>query len=78
LLRRRELAEAGDDAAGLRKQYIDAYNEHVATPYGAAERGFIDAVIPPSATRHQVSAALRALRSKDANLPPRKHNTMPL
>lgn len=78
LLRRRELAEAGDGAAVLRKKYIDAYNEHVSTPYGAAERGFVDAVIPPSATRHQVAAALRALRSKDESQPPRKHNTMPL
>ncbi len=78
LLRRRELAEAGEDAAVLRTKYIDDYNEHVATPYGAAERGFVDAVIAPSDTRHQVSAALRALRSKNENLPPRKHNTMPL
>jgi len=78
LLRRRELAAAGDGAAVLRKKYIDAYNEHVATPYGAAERGFIDAVIPPSTTRQQVAAALRALRTKEENPPPRKHNTMPL
>jgi propionyl-CoA carboxylase beta chain len=78
LLRRRELAEAGDGAAVLRKEYIDAYNAHVATPYGAAERGFVDAVIAPSSTRHQVAAALRALRSKDQSRPPRKHNTMPL
>jgi len=78
LLRRKELAAAGDEAAVLRTKYIDAYNEHVATPYGAAERGFVDAVIAPSQTRHHVSAALRALRSKEANLPPRKHNTMPI
>ena len=78
LLRRRELAEAGDGAAVLRKQYIDAYNEHVATPYGASERGFVDAVIAPSTTRLQVAAALRALRSKEENLAPRKHNTMPI
>ncbi|MGZ4586528.1 MAG: acyl-CoA carboxylase subunit beta [Mycobacteriaceae bacterium] len=78
LLRRRELAAAGDGAAALRMKYIDDYNEHVATPYSAAERGYVDAVIAPSSTRRQVAAALRALRSKEEDLPPRKHNTMPL
>ena len=47
-------------------------------PYIAADRGFIDAVIEPQETRHQIVKALNALRNKRVALPPRKHGNIPL
>jgi len=50
----------------------------LANPYIAAERGYVDAVIPPSHTRSYVARALRALRTKRQTLPPKKHGNIPL
>ena len=77
ILYRRELAEA-DDAEVLRKELLDNYEDTLLNPYIAADRGFIDAVIEPQETRHQITRALRALRNKRVALPPRKHGNIPL
>jgi propionyl-CoA carboxylase beta chain len=77
ILYRRELA-AADDADARRAELIADYETTLANPYIAAERGYIDAVIRPSETRAQVTRALRALRSKRASLPPKKHGNIPL
>ena len=77
ILYRRELAKA-EDPDGMRAAYIAEYDDTLANPYIAAERGYIDAVIKPSETRAQVTRALRALRSKRASLPPKKHGNIPL
>ncbi|OOK63938.1 putative propionyl-CoA carboxylase beta chain 5 [Mycobacterium kansasii] len=47
-------------------------------PYIAAERGYVDAVIPPSYTRGYVGTALRLLERKIAQQPPKKHGNIPL
>ena len=47
-------------------------------PYVAAERGYVDAVIPPSHTRGYIATALRLLRSKREILPAKKHGNIPL
>ena len=47
-------------------------------PYSAAERGYVDSVIMPSETRTSVIKALRALRGKRKQLPPKKHGNIPL
>ena len=44
----------------------------------AAERGYIDSVIPPSHTRAYVVKGLRMLRNKRVELPPKKHGNIPL
>ena len=44
-------AAAPEQRAALRQQLIDFYNATIATPWIAAERGYIDAVIEPSTTR---------------------------
>jgi propionyl-CoA carboxylase beta chain len=77
LLYRRELAGASDPDA-LRKQLMSEYDDTLANPYLAAERGFIDAVIEPAQTRLSITKALRALRNKRVELPPRKHGNIPL
>ena len=48
------------------------------SPFLAAERGELDGVIEPAATRVAVIKALRALRTKRASLPPKKHGNIPL
>ncbi|RJK95316.1 acyl-CoA carboxylase subunit beta [Vallicoccus soli] len=77
ILYRRELAEA-EDPVGRRAQLVQEYEDTLANPYVAAERGYVDAVIAPSQTRVQVVRALRALRTKRATLPPKKHGNIPL
>ena len=77
ILYRKELAEASDPVA-RRKELIDEYNDELANPYVAAERGYIDQVIYPHATRETVIRTLRLLRTKRQQLPPKKHGNIPL
>ena len=77
ILYRRELA-AAEDPEALRAQRVAEYEDTLANPYIAAERGYVDAVIRPAETRPQVIRALRALRAKRQTLPPKKHGNIPL
>ena len=77
ILYRRELAGAGD-ADELRARRISEYEDTLANPYIAAERGYVDAVIRPAETRLAVTRALRSLRTKRQTLPPKKHGNIPL
>jgi propionyl-CoA carboxylase beta chain len=77
ILYRSELAATPDPAA-LRAQLIEEYEDTLANPYVAAERGYVDSVIDPSATRVQIVRALRTLRTKRQTLPPKKHGNIPL
>jgi propionyl-CoA carboxylase beta chain len=72
-----EAAEAGNEEA-KRAELIQEYEDHLANPYLAAERGYVDAVIQPHETRIEVVRALRLLRSKRETLPPKKHGNIPL
>ncbi len=77
ILHRRELAEA-EDPVGRRAELVQDYEDTLANPYVAAERGYVDAVIAPSQTRVSVVRALRALATKRATRPPKKHGNIPL
>jgi propionyl-CoA carboxylase beta chain len=77
ILYRRELADAPDPEA-LRAQRVTEYEDTLANPYIAAERGYVDTVIRPAETRSHVIRALRALRTKRQILPPKKHGNIPL
>ncbi|HVV77916.1 MAG TPA: acyl-CoA carboxylase subunit beta [Mycobacteriales bacterium] len=77
ILHRRTLADAADPEAA-RKELVTDYEDHFANPYIAAERGYVDAVIKPSATRAELIKALRLLRTKRESLPPKKHGNIPL
>ena len=70
--------EAGEDVAAVRAQLANEYTYNVASPFLAAERGELDGVIEPAATRIAIVKALRALRSKRATQPPKKHGNIPL
>jgi propionyl-CoA carboxylase beta chain len=77
ILYRRELEAAGD-ATEFRDARIREYREKFASPYVAAERGYVDEVIEPRDTRARLCAVLAILKTKrDAN-PPRKHGNIPL
>jgi propionyl-CoA carboxylase beta chain len=77
ILHRKEIA-AADDPQARRRELIADYEQTLANPYIAAERGYVDSVIPPSYTRTAVTRALRVLRTKRATLPPKKHGNIPL
>ncbi|MBM9478474.1 acyl-CoA carboxylase subunit beta [Nakamurella flavida] len=85
LLHRMQIAAAvqehGVDApevAELRARLAHEYEESLVNPYLAAERGYVDAVIPPSRTRAAVRSALAMLVDKLASGPDRKHGNIPL
>jgi propionyl-CoA carboxylase beta chain len=81
ILYRKQLAaaeDAGEDVEAARQRFITEYEDTLANPYVAAERGYIDTVVTPSNTRMNVTRALRALRSKRETLPPKKHGNIPL
>jgi propionyl-CoA carboxylase beta chain len=77
ILYRRELASA-PDADRLRRERVEEFRDKFANPYVAAERGFVDAVIEPRATRRHLVQAFRLLRHKKDHNPPRKHGNIPL
>jgi len=60
------------------KAKTDKYVEEFATPYKAAERGFVDIVIEPAETRPRVITALNMLASKREARPAKKHGNIPL
>jgi propionyl-CoA carboxylase beta chain len=77
VLNKREIA-AADDPAAKRAELITAYEDTLLNPWTAAERGYVDSVIEPSQTRAFITRALRTLRTKRAQLPPKKHGNIPL
>jgi len=77
ILYRREIQRARDPEA-VRRERIREYEEKFASPYVAAERGFIDEVIEPRATRPKLIRALEMLDTKRDTNPPRKHGNIPL
>ncbi|CAI8424074.1 MAG: putative propionyl-CoA carboxylase beta chain 5 [Acidimicrobiaceae bacterium] len=74
---RREI-EAASDPDTRRVELVDEYTEKFASPYVAAERGFIDEVIDPSETRSRLIAGLEVLSTKRSDIPQRKHGNVPL
>ena len=74
----KEAAKKGEDVDALRLELQQDYEDTLVNPYIAAERGYVDAVIPPSHTRGYVATALRLLERKITQMPPKKHGNIPL
>jgi len=70
--------EAGEDVDAVRTQLANDYTYSVASPFLAAERGEIDGVVEPAATRSLIIKSLRALRTKKVAAPSKKHGNIPL
>jgi propionyl-CoA carboxylase beta chain len=77
VLYRKELQRASDPA-GLREQKVSEFREKFANPYVAADRGFVDEIIEPRATRRKIIAGLEMTKTKRDKNPPKKHGNIPL
>ena len=77
ILYKREIEKAADPAA-MRAQKVAEFREKFANPYVAAEKGFVDEVIRPRATRSKLIQALATLDGKRDRNPPKKHGNIPL
>ena len=75
IIYRRELA--GNNAA-TREAKIAEYCDRFASPFVAAERGYVDDVIEPHETRPRLIRALRMLENKVDSMPRKKHGNIPL
>ena len=62
----------------LRAKKVAEFNDRFASPFVAAERGFIDDVIEPSETRARLIRCLRMLENKVDTMPRKKHGNIPL
>jgi propionyl-CoA carboxylase beta chain len=74
---RKELEEA-DEPEARRAELIEDYRERFASPYAAAERGYVDEVIEPRRTRPVLINALETSLTKQEPRPRRKHGNIPL
>jgi propionyl-CoA carboxylase beta chain len=54
------------------------YEDRFLSPFVAAERGYIDDVIMPHATRRRLARALAMLKNKHVEVPRRKHDNLPV
>jgi len=61
-----------------RKKAVDEYRNNFASPYKAAELGYIDEIIYPHDTRRKIVEALEMTANKSASNPPKKHGNIPL
>ncbi|MFH1267513.1 MAG: acyl-CoA carboxylase subunit beta, partial [Planctomycetota bacterium] len=71
ILYRNELRKAAD-AEKFRSAKVEEFRSKFASPFIAAQRGFIDEVIEPKITRRKLILGLRMLENKRDTNPPRK------
>lgn len=74
---KKEIENAVDPQAELKKKE-EEYARKFATPYLAAERGFVDEVIEPKFTRAKLIKAFAMLANKKISFPIKKHGNIPL
>lgn len=67
-----------DDPIAAREDKIQEYKNKFATPFAAAQRGYVDDVIEPDSTRPRIIAALEMLSSKRDSRPAKKHGNLPV
>jgi propionyl-CoA carboxylase beta chain len=77
IVRRGEIARASD-AAATRAEFVADYREKFASPYKAAELGFVDEVIRPRLLRARLHRSLEVLKDKRDENPRKKHANIPL
>jgi len=69
---------ASENPEEMLKGKMEHYRSAFATPFLAAQRGYIDDVIFPRDTRHRLIRTLQVLEGKEAKPPRRKHGNIPL
>jgi acetyl-CoA carboxylase carboxyltransferase component len=83
IIHRRELMEGGveylsEEYLARRKVKGEEYKQKFATPYIAAQRGYVDEVIAASDLRPKIISALESLVTKREARPSKKHGNIPL
>jgi propionyl-CoA carboxylase beta chain len=78
LSRKRLAALPQEEQEGERAALEAEYTAQFCTPYIAAERGFVDEVIDPLASRRVLAGALAVLSNKREHLVGRRHSNTPL
>ena len=61
-----------------RKAKVQEYRDNFASPFKAAEVGYIDEIIYPRNTRKKLIQALEMTENKSESNPPKKHGNIPL
>jgi len=74
----RAAIEGAEDREATRAAFVSDYRARFASPYKAAELGFVDEVIRPRDTRRRLAQYLELLRTKRDKNPPKKHGNIPL
>ncbi|MBN2125336.1 MAG: acyl-CoA carboxylase subunit beta [Deltaproteobacteria bacterium] len=67
-----------EDAEETRERLIRDYRNNFASPFKAAELGYIDQIIFPENTRPRLIQALMMLKDKRESIPERRHGNIPL
>jgi propionyl-CoA carboxylase beta chain len=68
----------GKLADAERSEAVDHYRKTFASPYKAAELGYVDEIIMPRETRMKLIQAMELTQNKSQQNPPRKHGNIPL
>ena len=74
---RKEIQEA-KNPEHKHAELVAEYRQKFASPYIAAQKGYIDEVIDPAQTRPKLISALESLSTKREPRPTRKHSNLPL
>lgn len=77
IIHRAEL-QAAKNSVEEKAKLVQEYTDTFATPYKAAELGYIDEIIYPEETRLKLIQALEMLKNKRDRLPSKKHGNIPL
>ena len=79
MIQGKKLAQMPEEQrAYMKKLFMDFYDENMTSPYVAAERGYVDAMIEPSTTRVALRQAFRQLATKQVEDLPKKHTIIPM
>jgi acetyl-CoA carboxylase carboxyltransferase component len=70
--------EGAENPVQTRAEKIQEYKDKFATPYIAAQRGYVDLVIEPSESRPRLANAFEMLASKRESRPAKKHGNLPV
>jgi propionyl-CoA carboxylase beta chain len=70
--------EAAADPAAERQRLTQEVRDRFASPFPAAELGYLDAIIRPRDTRRRLIQSLEMLQGKRSPMPAKKHGNIPL
>ncbi len=74
---RKTIADS-EDADATREMLVQEFRNNFASPFKAAELGYIDQIIFPENTRPRLIKALMMLKNKKDSIPERRHGNIPL